>query len=91
MSQDLMTIDLRVLKNPCVNKGICQGPETDPECTSTNRTKGADMVMVQLQLFVYLVILSFTMTLAVFGRKLLLNYELAMKLPNVYTQIMQVT
>ena len=91
MSQDLMTIDLRILKNPCVNKGICQGPETDPECTLTNRAKGGDMVVVQLQLFVYLVTLSFTMSIIVFERKLLLNYELAMKLPNVYTQIMRET
>ena len=44
-----MTIDLRVLKNPCVNKGICQGPETDPECTSANRTKGETIVVLQMQ------------------------------------------
>ena len=46
-----MTIDLRVLRNPCVNTGICQGPETDPECTSANRTKGETIVVIQLQRF----------------------------------------
>ena len=46
-----MTIEMRVLKNPCINKGICQGPETDPECTSVNRTKGKNIVVLQKQRF----------------------------------------
>ena len=46
-----MTIDLRVMKNPCVNKGICQGPETHPECTSANRKTGKTLVVLQMQRF----------------------------------------
>ena len=42
-SQDLLTIDLRVLNNPCVNQGVCEGPESDPECASTNRSTGEKM------------------------------------------------
>ncbi|KAI0217501.1 hypothetical protein LSAT2_030719 [Lamellibrachia satsuma] len=41
-SQDLLVIDVNVLRNPCMNQGVCEGPETDPNCTSTNRTKGFD-------------------------------------------------
>ncbi|KAI0215915.1 hypothetical protein LSAT2_032050 [Lamellibrachia satsuma] len=39
---DLFTIKVYVLKNPCMNQGVCEGPETDPNCTSTNRTTGFD-------------------------------------------------
>ncbi len=46
-----MTIDLRVLKNPCVNKGMCQGPESDPKCQSTNRIKGKTIGLLQMQRF----------------------------------------
>ena len=38
--QDLLTIDVNILRNPCVNGGFCKGPETDPECKLTNRTEG---------------------------------------------------
>jgi len=41
-SYDLLVIDVLVLRNPCVNQGVCVGPETDPECTSANRTQGED-------------------------------------------------
>ncbi|KAK2145386.1 hypothetical protein NP493_3957g00000 [Ridgeia piscesae] len=37
---NLVTINLHILRNPCTNNGICKGPETDPECTSTVRSRG---------------------------------------------------
>ncbi|XP_070573770.1 uncharacterized protein [Ptychodera flava] len=35
-------IDVFVLVNPCVNGGICTGPEHDPDCSSTERSSGFD-------------------------------------------------
>ncbi|XP_070573742.1 uncharacterized protein [Ptychodera flava] len=35
-------IDVFVLVNPCMNGGICTGPEHDPDCSSTERTSGFD-------------------------------------------------
>ena len=43
-SHDLLEIDVLVLRNPCVNQGVCVGPETDPECTSANRTQGENRI-----------------------------------------------
>ena len=40
MGHDLLTLKVYILRNPCVNEGVCEGPETDPECTSTNRSTG---------------------------------------------------
>ena len=42
---DLLTIKIYILKNPCMNQGVCEGPETDPNCTSTNRTTGGEITV----------------------------------------------
>ena len=45
MGYDLLTIKVYILKNPCMNQGVCEGPETDPNCTSTNRTTGGEITV----------------------------------------------
>ena len=50
---DLLTIKVYVLKNPCMNQGVCEGPETDPNCTSTNRTTGGEIMYRRTRIFKY--------------------------------------
>ena len=42
---DLLTIKIYILKNPCMNQGVCEGPETDPNFTITNRTTGGEITV----------------------------------------------
>ena len=42
---DLLTIKVYILKNPCMNQGVCEGPETDPNCISTNRNTGGEITV----------------------------------------------
>ncbi|XP_070573546.1 uncharacterized protein [Ptychodera flava] len=39
---DVITVKVYVLANPCLNGGVCNGTESDPDCTSTDRAKGFD-------------------------------------------------
>ncbi|KAI0212810.1 hypothetical protein LSAT2_002258 [Lamellibrachia satsuma] len=41
-SQELLIIDVKVLRSPCINRRFCKGSESDPECKLTNRSTGFD-------------------------------------------------
>ncbi|XP_071798137.1 uncharacterized protein [Asterias amurensis] len=38
----LLTIEIAVLLNPCLNEGVCGGPADDPDCTSPDRSSSFD-------------------------------------------------
>ncbi|XP_033637389.1 uncharacterized protein LOC117298318 isoform X2 [Asterias rubens] len=38
----LLTIEIAVLINPCINGGVCGGPADDPDCTSPDRSSSFD-------------------------------------------------
>ncbi|XP_033637723.1 uncharacterized protein LOC117298529 [Asterias rubens] len=38
----LLTIEIAVLVNPCINEGVCGGPADDPDCTSPTRSSSFD-------------------------------------------------